>query len=602
MRQVHCAARNTRTLFGRVLLAGFLAVAAPLQAGEQNYDRYDARVSMSDGVELDASLYIPRQPSPKRIPLIVRQHGGGSNKDSPYDVQYGLKAVATNHFALLTYSARGHGDSGGLFDFFGPRTTRDFSEMLDWVAANYDAKIDTNNVGAAGYSQGGGESLLPAEQDARVKALAVGNTFSDLNYALNPNDAYKFAFATGIFVGAYSVSGALVDYTLVARWGAQLNTDTEDIPLPPFASTTDDLAAHSPLTYVDALIERRVPVFWTNAWEDQLFPADHPERILSLLEAHDIPVHYWFASGGHAAGPSYLPEEELREQAMLDWFEQYLNGDDRGFGRRPKVDYWQRISGTPRTKGEWEHYTAAAWPIPDAKTLSLHPHADGSLASEPAAASETAPMINDYVTLNVANDALTFEIAANVPGLNDLLRAVPEGKNPLDTITYTSAPLTEPLSVAGAPELTIVQDSTRLVVQQFAAKVWDLSDDGAQLIWRGAISGPLEKQVSFRLWPNAHRFEIGHRIVLTISSVDFPTFKPDIEPWRSNIQLAGTRLDLPVRKATVQAAPSNDNSGGGSMAQSWLLLTLLLAGFRSRFAIPQRVPLTFQNPVQTAQE
>ncbi len=564
-----------RRLCGIVICAGFLAFATALKASEPYFDRFDAKVTMSDGVVLDASLYLPTQPSPARVPLIVRQHGGGSNKDSPYDLKYGLKAVETGHFALLTYSARGHGDSGGVFDFFGPRTTRDFSEMLDWVAANHDARADTAKVGAWGYSQGGGLSLLPAQQDARVKALAVGNTFSDLNHALNPDDVYKFAFAAGIFVGAYSVSGALVDYTLVARWGAQLITDTEDIALPPFASTTDDLAAHSPLTHVDALIERRVPVFWSNAWEDQLFPGDHPQRILSLLEAQDIPVHYWFASGGHAAGPSFLPEEELREQAMLDWFEQYLNGADRGYGRRPKVDYWQRISGTPRTAGDWEHYTASAWPIPEAQTLSLYPHADGSLASAPAAAAETAVLINDYVTLNVANDALTFEVAANVPGLNDILLQVPEGQNPLDTITYTSAPLGTALRVAGAPQLTIAQDSTRLVVQQFAAKVWDLSEAGAQLIWRGAISGPLEKQVHFSLWPNAHRFEAGHRIVLTISSVDFPTFKPDIEPWRSNIQLAGTRLDLPVVPARNQPEAQGGRDAGGALSAGSLLLMLL---------------------------
>jgi predicted acyl esterase len=559
-------------------------VAVPALAQEPAYERIDAVVAMSDGVRLEASLYLPANVSPARLPLIVRQHGGGSNKDSPYDVQYAVKAVETGHFAALMYSHRGHGNSEGIFDFFGPRTTQDFSEMLDWVAAAYGARVDTDNVGAWGYSQGGGESLLPAENDARVKALAVGNTFADLTHALNPDDCYKFAFATGIFVGAYTSTGTLVDVSLAARWGAQLMTDTEDIGTPLVPSATDDMLSRSPQTYVAALAERQVPTFWTNAWEDQLFPGDHPERMLPVLAAAGATVHYWFASGGHAAGANYPPEEHAREQAMIDWFEQFLRGEKRGFSNAAQVDYWQRVTGTPRKPGEWEHHTAAAWPIPEATTVSLHPQADGSLGGAPAAAAATATLVNDLASFNVANDALVHEVAGNVPGMGDVLAQIPESENPLDTITYTSTPLTRALNVVGAPEVTVTQASTHATVQQLSAKVWDVSDAGAQLIWRGATSGNHGDEVRFRLWPNAHRFEPGHRIVLTISSVDFPTFKPDTEPWSSTIALAGTRLDLPATPATGSARSQPEGDGivvGGAMTGLlWLLAGL---GLRRRY-------------------
>jgi putative CocE/NonD family hydrolase len=562
---------------GLWLLLGWLA-ATPALAEEPAYQRVDATVVMSDGVSLDATLYLPSQASPARLSLIVRHHGGGSNKDSAFDVNYALKAVETGHFAVLMYSVRGHGNSEGLFDFFGPRTTRDFSEMLDWVATNYGARVDTNKVGASGYSQGGGESLLPAAQDARVKALAVGNTFADLNYALNPNDCYKFSFATGIFLGAYTSTASRVDDSLAARWGAQLMTDTEDIGTPLVPSTTDDLASRSPQTYVDSLVARRVPIFWTNGWEDQLFPADHPERMLATLEAAGVPVHYWFSSGGHAAGANFPAEEQLREQAMLAWFEQHLNGADSGFSNDRKVDYWQRITGNPRKPGEWEHHTAAAWPIPDAATASLYPRADGSLGGDQAPGLETATLVNDAASINVANDALVHEVAGNAPGMGVLLDQVPESKNPLDTLTYASASLTQPINVVGAPEITVAQDSSHQFVQQLDAKVWDVSDAGAQLIWRGGTSGMNGEQVSFKLWPNAHRFEAGHQIVLTISSVDFPTLKPDIEPWRATISLAGTRLDLPVAPADEKTDSSAGGEGTSGGAMPVLLLVFLGLG------------------------
>lgn len=549
-------------------------LATTTVAAEPGFDRIDAKVAMSDGVELDASLYLPEN-SVGRLPIIVRHHGGGSNKDSSFDVNYGLKAVATGRFALLMYSHRGHGDSGGVFDFFGPRTTLDFSEMLDWVAANYGERIDTDNVGSAGYSQGGGESLLPAAHDARVKALAVGNTFADFNYALNPNDCYKLSFATGIFVGAYTSSFSIVDYTLAARWGSQLMSDTEDIPLVPYLSTTDDLASRSPQTYVQEFIDRRVPIFWTNSWEDQIFPADHPERMLTVLELAGVPIHYWFASGGHAAGASYPPEEQAREQAMLEWFEQFLLGVDHGFLSGPKVDYWQRVTGAPRKQGEWEHHQAATWPVPTATASTWYPRANGSLAVEPAAPGESAPLINDYVSFNVANDALVHEVAGQVPGMGDILDRIPESKNPLDTLTYTSEPITHPLNVVGAPELIVSQDSTRLLVQQIDAKIWDSGPDGMQLIWRGCVSGALGREVRFKLWPNAHRFEPGHQMVLSISSVDLPVFKPDVEPWRANILLEGTRIELPTTSAEKAAKPTSKRTRfGGALSPCWPLLLL----------------------------
>ncbi len=575
--------RNMNIRPGSWLLLGWIAVA-PALAQEPAYERITAMVAMSDGVLLDATLYLPAQVSPARLPLIVRHHGGGSNKDSPFDVKYALKAVETGRFAALMYSVRGHGSSEGLFDFFGPRTTQDFSEMLDWVAANHGVRVNTDNVGASGYSQGGGESLLPAAHDARVKALAVGNTFADLNYALNPNDCYKFSFATGIFLGAYTSTASRVDVSLAARWGAQLMTDTEDLGTPAVPSTTDDLASRSPQTYVAALVTRRVPIFWTNTWEDQLFPADHPERMLATLEAAGVPVHYWFASGGHAAGPNFPLEEEQREQAMLAWFEQFLNGVDRGFSNAAKVDYWQRVTGNPRKAGEWTHHTAAAWPIPDAITISFYPRSDGSLGGVPAPDSETATLVNDAASINVANDALVHEVAGNAPGMGDVLDQVPESENPLDSITYTSAALAQPINVVGAPEVTIAQDSSHQLVQQLDAKVWDVGDAGAQLIWRGGTSGMNGEQVSFKLWPNAHRFEAGHRIVLTISSVDFPTFKPDTEPWRATISLAGTRLDLPVVTPDAKAGsyPEGEGVFGGAMPVLLLILMGLFKHARKR--------------------
>ena len=52
-------------------------------------------------------------------------------------------------------------------------------------------------------------------------------------------------------------------------------------------------------------------------------------------------------------------------------------------------------------------------------------------------------------------------------GMGDVLAQVPESKNPLDTVTYSSAPLAEALNVVGAPEVTNAGDE--VVVSELRA-------------------------------------------------------------------------------------------------------------------------------------
>jgi ABC-2 type transport system ATP-binding protein len=295
-----------------------------------------------------------------------------------------------------------------------------------------------------------------------------------------------------------------------------------------------------------------VPVFWTQSWEDQLFPGDHPKRLLSLLEAEGIPVHYWFASGGHAAGPNDPDDEAGKEQAMVDWMDEFLRGVDHGFadGSRPRVDYVERLTqGQP---GEWVHRTAAAWPIPGTAPVEMFPRADGSLSSAPDTSAAVGTVVNDLVSVNVANDP----IAANevpgrvpIPGIRDAVRSVPEGANPLDTVSFRTEPLAGDVDVVGAPVVAAELATTARRVVQLDAKVWDVAPDGERImVNRGCASvedAGAEPSFELALWPNAHTFPAGHRIELTLAAVDFPVFKADTEPAVTDI-LAGTSLTLPL--------------------------------------------------------
>lgn len=547
-----------------------LALAGVLPARADVVRAYTTGMAtMSDGVRLEYTLVHPFNVPvpPGGFPLIVRQHGGGSSMTSGYDREYGLRYVDTGNFALLMYSHRGHGSSEGIFDFFGERSTLDFSDMLDWIEemAIGDV-INTENVGASGYSQGGGASLLPAMHDPRVKAVGVGQTFDDLNHALNPGDCFKFSFATGIFALAYKQSMSKTDDVTALRWGGQWNTDTEDVPIPKAAlvdggpeliSTTDDAASRSPGTHVDGGPPEsfyahglQVPTFWSQSWEDSLFPADHGLGILAKLDAREpkVPVHYWFASGGHETREENTATVEAKEKAMRDWFDEFLRGVDHGFrsGSRKKVDYAQRIPG-----GGWTHKSATSWPVTDSEArfdvVGGQTSRDGLLIREGSGgpAPQPVPIVNDVVSANVGTEPILYNRAGGqMPGPWAL---IPDGANPLDSAVFRSGSLNGDLETTGAPVFRLKYQTTAQQALQINAKLWDVAPDGSRtLVTRGCGSPPVgggTKTWELSLWPNSHIFPAGHGLELTVSTTDFPTFKPDLEPSVTLI-LAGSGLTL----------------------------------------------------------
>lgn len=160
-----------------------------------------------------------------------------------------------------------------------------------------------------------------------------------------------------------------------------------------------------------------------------------------------------------------------------------------------------------------------------------------------------ARIVNDLASANLANDSITNEIARNVPGMGDLVAQVPESPNPLDTATF-AGDVTAPFEVTGSPLLRLGAPGALTTAQrvfQVSVKVWDRGPSGARLIWRGCRSfeAPFPEEISVRTWPNSHRFEAGHEIVLQVSAVDEPTFKSDTEPQVTTI-LPGALLELPV--------------------------------------------------------
>jgi predicted acyl esterase len=222
---------------------------------------------------------------------------------------------------------------------------------------------------------------------------------------------------------------------------------------------------------------------------------------------------------------------------MLDWMDEFLRGADHGFRAtdahpRPLVDYWERTA--PGDPGTWEHHTAASWPA----------------TKREASFSPTGGTItNDLVSANFANDSISKEIfERDAHGPAGVLERFPESPNPIDTIRWSSSPLAQPLHMVGAAHIHLPVTTTAVTVAQVSVKLWDVSASGEQIVARACSSFESPRSpFDFDLWPNAHTFAAGHKIMLSISAVDFPTFEPDFEPQQTTI-LPGARLELPVTR------------------------------------------------------
>ncbi len=98
-------------------------------------------------------------------------------------------------FAVLTFDARGHGESGGLVGIDGPREVADTRAVRDWLAARPD--VSDTKIGAWGISYGGGAIFNSLVAGVPWSAVFTVETWTDLYSALMPQGLVKSGAGRG---------------------------------------------------------------------------------------------------------------------------------------------------------------------------------------------------------------------------------------------------------------------------------------------------------------------------------------------------------------------------------------------------------------------
>ncbi|OKI90373.1 alpha/beta fold hydrolase [Streptomyces sp. CB02414] len=467
--------------------------------------RSDRVVAVGDGVRLDTSYFTAG--SDGRRPAVLLAHGFGGSKA---DVRGQAEDLARDGYAVLTWSARGFGESTGKIGLNAPDgEVADVSRLIDWLAGRPEVRLDEKGdprVGVAGGSYGGAVSLLAAGYDDRVDAIAPAVTYWNLSDALFPNGVFKKLWA-GIFVNLGGGCDRFEDelcrmYQRVAESGK------------PDAQATDLLDARSPQAVADRIA---VPTLLVQGQTDSLFPLDQADLAAEAIRDNGAPVAVDWIAGGHDGGDLETDRVEARIGA---WFDRYLK-DDESAGTGPAFRV-TRTAGTGSGDGEprLEGVSADSYPGLESEPREIGLRGREQSFDNPAGASPPAvsalPGIGGSGGLSQLS-SLGLGVSLDFPGQH---------------AAFESAPLEEDLRITGSPTATVHVESTGDEAVLFA-KVYDVGPGGTQPVLPSQLVTPVRvddigegRDVQLTLPAIDYEVERGHRLRLVLSSTDLGYASP----------------------------------------------------------------------------
>jgi ABC-2 type transport system ATP-binding protein len=537
------------------------------------------RVHSMPGAKIDTSYFTSG--GDERRPAVLLGHGFGGSKE---DVRAQAEQLASDGYAVLTWSARGFGRSTGQIGLNDPdREVKDVSRLIDWLAKRPEVTLDADGdprVGMSGSSYGGAISLLGAAYDRRVDAIAPQITYWNLADALFPDGVFKKLWA-GIFFS--TGSAASLD---TAPGSGQVRPDTPEEPPAGEAPAGGDQAAAAsgeaaapapanpagcgpfepalcamyervavagkPDAEARELLESRspsavgdrikTPALIVQGRSDSLFPLSHADAMAKTIRANGAPVAVDWIAGGHDGGD----RETGRVQGRIgDWFDRYLKQDESvDTGPAFRVS---RTGGVDSTDGQalLRGATGPAYPGLTDGTRQFALAGREQRFSNPAGG--TPPAISAVPGLSGGAGALSslgVGLSLDFPG---------------QFASFASKPLDTSVRITGSPtvRVKVASDSGDAVL---FGKVYDVGPDGRQQVLPSQLVAPVRvedakagKEVELTLPAVDHEVDAGHRLRLVLSATDLGYASP-AAPARYTVSLAG-QLSVPTAPAVkTQAA------------------------------------------------
>ena len=285
-----------------------LAAALVLSVGQatgSTASTQELTIPMDDGVSIAATLHLPDGTPPAAgWPGLVFLHALARDRQSTNALAASYGFVGKG-YAVLTFDARGHGQSGGLVGIDGPREIADTRAVFQWLADRPD--VDGNNVGGWGMSYGGGAVLNSLVAGVPWGAVVTVQTWTDLYAALMPQGLVKSGLVAAL---AASIPEARRDPSLATVQAAAFAGKA--------AAVRQWAAERSSLAKLGAVT---TPVFMAQGRRDFLFGIDQGAQAFRRLKG---PKALYVGLHGHA--PSTFPAADtgVLMARATEWFDCWL--------------------------------------------------------------------------------------------------------------------------------------------------------------------------------------------------------------------------------------------------------------------------------------
>ena len=604
---------------GFAALGGAMAALSARGArADTDYDialTSDVMVGMRDGVRLATDVYRPARdgkPVPGRFPVILERTPYGKTVDSrsernATDPKPKTRAQVAEFFVRRGYvviyqDCRGRYGSEGAF-------VKYLSDGLDgydtcaWIVGQpwCDGKIGTMGLSYAAHTQGAlgcagapGVAAMFLDSGGFSNAYQGGIRQGGAFELKQVTWAYRSAFDSPAVTGDPKALAALKAIDIRA-WFARMPWKRGASPLTPAPEYEDyvfDQWEHGVFDgfwkqlgiYAQGFYRQfcDVPMVHMSSWYDP-YPRTATDNYVGLKALKRGPVRLILGPWTHGdRSLTYAGDVDFGPEATLDghlapdhlmlrlrWFDTWLKGVRNGVEREPAVRLFVMGGGSGRKTASGRMYhggrwrAEADWPIPDAKAMAFHLHADGRLSPElpredsaAAATSRTFAFDPDHPVPSCGGSITSGEpvmrggaydqregptfFGSTEPG-----RAL---KDRPDVLSFETEPLARDTEVTG-PIVARLWVATDGPDTDFTVKLVDvhppnadypqgfamnLTDGILRLRYRKSWETPElitpgePAEIGIECFPTSNLFKAGHRIRLDVSSSNFPHF--DVNP------------------------------------------------------------------------
>jgi putative CocE/NonD family hydrolase len=562
---------NLLALASAVAISAASTTPTFAQALQDQYRKVEYNIPMRDGRTLYTAVYIPRNPQPGKLPILLERtpYGAGPYGPNAYRGNIrGSKKLHNGGYIFAFQDVRGKGPSQGAFVNIRPQLqiktgphdvdeSTDTYDTVDYLIKNVpdnNARVGLWGISYPGFYAGIGAinthpALKAVSPQAPVSNWYIGDDFHH-NGALMLMDAVRFAT-----FGETTNSGAGFGFTLPGNDDAYANflaLGTLSMITNRFFTKTDglwkDFVNHP--DYDDFWQARALPeqmknvkcaVLTVGGWYDaedcwgalNLYKVTEKQNkgIVNAIVMGPWTHGMWAGRDGSRLGDASFGSDTskvFQDEIEAPFFDRFL----RAASSAPVAEAKMFETGG----NQWRMFTQ--WPPAEAKPALWHLTGDKKVSMTIAGPPATLRYVSDP-TNPVPHESGVIKTRTVTYPVEDQRFAITRP----DVLTFVSDVLTEDVTIAGPVDVEafVTVDSTDIDV---VAKLIDVypsdahgADAGDYRLVRGDVMraryrnsfsnpGPLvpgqKARVPFSMPDVLHRFQRGHRIAVQVHSSWFP--------------------------------------------------------------------------------